>query len=243
MVFRLRAFSIHLGISFFLALLALAVVFLVWYPSPLAGAVGVSDIFLMMLGVDVALGPALTLIVAKKGKPSLPFDLAVIALVQMGALIYGMHSIAVARPAWLVFSGYRFDLVQANSLEDKYLVSAVPAYQSVSWSGPRWVTARMPSDAKKRNELVTGVVAGGPDLPQRPDLYAPIESDAALIEARARPLEELKKFNSIDQVDAKRAKWPEADAWLPLMSKGKALVVFFSRKDAKRFAIVDLRPF
>lgn len=40
-----------------LALLALALAFLVWYPGPLPKAVGIAGIFFMMLGIDVVLGP------------------------------------------------------------------------------------------------------------------------------------------------------------------------------------------
>jgi len=47
---------------------------------------GVSDVFLLMLGVDVVLGPLVTLVVFNTRKPraELVRDLAVVVLVQLG---------------------------------------------------------------------------------------------------------------------------------------------------------------
>jgi len=47
----------------------------VWYPIPLVKATGVGALFLMMLGIDLILGPAFTFIVYKKFKKNLKFDL------------------------------------------------------------------------------------------------------------------------------------------------------------------------
>ena len=54
---RFRAFSWHLSASALVALLTLLLVFFVWYPSPLHEAVGVTHILLLLLAVDVTLGP------------------------------------------------------------------------------------------------------------------------------------------------------------------------------------------
>lgn len=42
---RLKFFFSHLSISILLALIIIAWVFLIWYPQPLAQAVGVTHIF------------------------------------------------------------------------------------------------------------------------------------------------------------------------------------------------------
>lgn len=47
----------------------------IWYPTPLATAVGVTQIFLMMLAIDVTVGPILGFIVYKEGKKTLKMDL------------------------------------------------------------------------------------------------------------------------------------------------------------------------
>jgi uncharacterized RDD family membrane protein YckC len=67
---RIIAFLFHFSISCLLALLALLLVFFVWYPAPLHSAVGVTSIFLIVLGVDVTVGPLLTLVV--KARQEIP---------------------------------------------------------------------------------------------------------------------------------------------------------------------------
>lgn len=56
---RIRFFVSHLLISLIIALITIGLVFLIWYPYPLAKAVGVTHIFLMMLAIDVIVGPIL----------------------------------------------------------------------------------------------------------------------------------------------------------------------------------------
>lgn len=47
---RLKFFLSHLSLSFLIALLAIGLVFFIWYPSPLATAVGVTHIFFNAVG-------------------------------------------------------------------------------------------------------------------------------------------------------------------------------------------------
>ena len=79
---RWRASSLHLGLSVLVGLGFAALTRFVWYPGPffeLSGAIGLLTI---LVPVDVLIGPLLTLLVFKSGKPSLRFDLTVIALLQ-----------------------------------------------------------------------------------------------------------------------------------------------------------------
>ncbi len=52
----------------FIAALAAALVFLVWYPSPYSTLAGGTGLFLLIVSVDVVMGPALTAVVASPGK-------------------------------------------------------------------------------------------------------------------------------------------------------------------------------
>jgi hypothetical protein len=238
---RLKAFFLHLGVSGVIALLALLLVFKLWYPTPLHTAVGVTHIFLLLLLVDVILGPLLTLLVYKVGKKTLALDLAVIALLQLSALGYGLWTVAEGRPAWLVFNTDRFDLVRALDIDTRKLDEASPEYRQPSWFGPRWVTALPPLNSDERNELVFESVQGGSDLPQRPSLYKPLADSRAAIKARLHSLDELQRFNSIEQVQAITQQWPAADAWLPLMA-GTPMVVLLNKASAEVLAVVELRP-
>jgi hypothetical protein len=226
----------------FLALAALSIVYLIWYPVPLAAAVGVGRVFLILLAVDVTIGPLLTFVVYKKGKKNLIFDLAIIAILQGAAFLYGFHSIAAARPVWIVFNVDRFDLVQAHEIDSQYLSDASAEFRHPSWSGPRWVASQKPPDLQKYNQLILESSIGGADLPQRPDLYVPIRQEAENIKAKARPLQELERYNQSEILQAELAKWPQADRWLPLMAKIRPVTVLLNKKNGSIVSVVDLRP-
>ena len=103
----LRAATLHLLISSLVVGVFVAVVVLVWYPPPLLQGAGGARLVLLVAAVDVVLGPLATLVVYRKGKPGLAFDLAVIGLLQAGALAYGVHTAWISRPAYLVLAPHR----------------------------------------------------------------------------------------------------------------------------------------
>ena len=225
-----------------LALGAFAVVYGLWYSPPLDRAVGVSEVVLLLLAVDLVLGPLLTFSVYQVGKKSLRFDLVVIVIIQLTAFAYGFWAIADGRPAWLVFNVDRFDVARANELDGRYLKETKLPYRSPSWTGPRWVASVNPSDIEERNRLLLESAEGGPDLPQRPDLYQPLESEAANLRARAQPLDVLNQFNHPDVVRGAISAWPNVDAWLPLMSRVEPMVVLLEKSTLRPVAVVDLKP-
>lgn len=239
---RVRAFSLHLGISMLLALAAIAVVFLLWYPAPLAEATGVTRIFLILLCVDVIVGPLFTLLVYKTGKKSLRLDLGVIITVQAIAFAYGIWTVFDGRPAWLVFNADRFDLVRVNEIDERAIAKAPEIYRTPSRSGPRWVYAQRPQDAEERQTLFFEATITGVDLAQRPQYYRPLEDAADMLRQKALSLEELTSFNPPEAVSKVRELHPHADAWLPLKSVSQSMVVLLHRSTAQVEAIVDLRP-
>lgn len=241
--FRLRYFLWHISASVALALALLFVVFGVWYPEPLATAVGVTHIFLILLAVDVTLGPLLTLLVAKEFKKSLKFDLSIIIVMQIAALIYGVGVVAQGRPVWLVFNGDRFDLVQAYELADNpYVEKARESYKHLSWFGPKWVAAKQPEDMEARNNLTFEAVFAGVDVPQRPDLYMPYEDDKATLMSKVQPLVNLGRYNSAADVEKTLREWPQADGFLPMMCRVKAMTVLINSHSGEVVAIVNLNP-
>ena len=239
---RLKAFLLHLAVSSLIALLALLLVFNLWYPAPIHEALGVTRIFLLLLMVDVVLGPLMTMLVYKTGKKTLVMDMTVIAALQLTALGYGLWTVAEGRPTWIVYNVDRFDIVTAADIDRRQLEATKAAYRHASWTGPRWVGATAPDDVEHRNNILFEAVQGGSDIAQRPNLYRPLEEMAAAIQQRAQPLEKLNDFNEAAVVRDALHNWPEAAAWVPLMARVKPMVVLLGENKSDVIAIVDLNP-
>lgn len=238
---RLRAFFVHLLCSVAVAAVLAYVVFGVWYPAPLDKALGVSGIFLIVLSVDATLGPLVTLVIYRKGKKGLMMDLAIVVILQVAALLYGVYVVAEGRPVWIVFSVDRFDVVQAADIRSVDRARAEPEFQGLSWSGPKWVGAQVPEDPAARTELMFNAASGGADLPQRPDLYLPLESFRRAMEGRGQSLETLHNFNRKEAVTTTLARWPAASTWLPLMGREQSMTVLLDEKQ-QVVAVVALKP-
>lgn len=240
--FRLKAFGIHLGISILIALVSLYIVFMVWHPAPLAKVVGVTHIFIMMLGIDVILGPLLTFIVARQGKKSLKFDLAVIIVLQFAAFTYGLYNIAISRPVYIAFDTSRFEVVQANNIPVESLEQASAPYNSLGWGKPKFVGIKPIENIEQKNnrlfvELETGVAPS-----MQPNLYEPLDNQWSIMSKQAKPLNQLKQHNKENEIEDIIANHSEADSWLPLKGYESDAVVLLNKTEQRIIGIIDLRP-
>ena len=166
------------------------VVYWFWYPEPTFGIVGVLPIILMLIAVDLVLGPLLTLIVYKDGKPGLKFDLSLIALVQIAALIYGAHTLYQEKPHYLVFAVDRLEFVALTHIDP--LVLRFDESQTEQFAGLVQVFARRPEGPEEYQRYVNSVIVEGqPDLERRPEFWEPWSDGAADIRLRVKPIEEL----------------------------------------------------
>ena len=239
---RLKFFFSHLSLSFLIALLVIGLVFLIWYPSPLATAVGVTHIFLMLLVIDVILGPLLGLLVYKEGKKTLKFDLSVIIVIQIAALCYGVYSIEQGRPAWLVFYVDRFELVRKNDLILENIDQALPAFQQVLWGSPQFTAVKLAVSAQQhQNDMFTEVL-GGISLAQQPDRYVEFNKVKKQMQQRAQNVELLQQYNDKTDVEKILVKYPQATAFLPMKANAVDMTVLINKETGEVIKIVDLRP-
>ena len=239
---RLKFFLSHLLISFFIALVVVGVVFFIWYPSPLAKAVGVTHIFLMMLAIDVIVGPLLGLLVYKEGKKTLKFDLGVIIAVQISALCYGLYSIEQGRPAWLVFYADRFELIRKNDLLLENIDQAKKQFQQVSWAKPQFVAIKTITNTQQHQDDIFTEVMGGVSLAQKPERYVDFVQAKSQLQQRAKNLKELNQYNNAKQVDRILSKYPQATGFVPLKANTVDMTVLINKEKGEVIKIVDLRP-
>lgn len=114
---RYQAFGIHFLISLMIFVVLVALVFTYWFPGILADADSSwEQMLLVIAGVDLVLGPMLTLIVFNPQKKSLKFDLATIACVQIAVLAYGVFTMHNTRPLALYssFPKMGFEILYAH---------------------------------------------------------------------------------------------------------------------------------
>lgn len=239
---RIRFFLSHLGFSILISFLILFWVFFVWYPAPLAKAVGVTHIFLMLISIDMIIGPLLGLIVYKEGKKTLRSDLAVVILIQISALCYGVYSIGQGRPSWIVYNIDRFDLVRNNEIIQDNILKTKVDYKKASLFKPEYVAIQQSQDIKQRTDDMFTETMGGVSLAQFPERYQPLNSVTDKIQNKSQGFDVLNQFNQKQQVENIVKKYPTATAWLPLKANAIDMVVLINKEKGEVVKIVDLRP-
>jgi hypothetical protein len=197
----LRAALIHLVICAALAMCAALLVFFVWYPFPYDQLSGGRHLFLLLVAVDVTCGPLLTLVLfsPEKAKHKWHIDLALIVLIQFGALIYGLHSVASARPVFLAFEGDRFRVVQANDIDKDKLKEAPPGLTSLSIMGPRLVSTRLTQPTDPYFPISVQLSLQGLPPAFRPSRWIDYSSQRARVLENLQPLNVINKKNLLKQ--------------------------------------------
>jgi hypothetical protein len=157
---RWKASAFHFAISFAVLASIFALVLQRWYPPALFGMAKAGPLLSVLAGVDLVLGPLLTLIVFRPGKKGLKFDLVVIAILQVAALAFGLHTLWQSRPVYIVATTDRFHLIFANEIDPVSAGKASPEYRDAPWLGPRQVSAPLPEDPKARMKAMIEAMTG-----------------------------------------------------------------------------------
>lgn len=112
---RYQAFAIHMAISLVIFFVLLVCITQFWYPGILFDTGNGWKAISLIVGIDLILGPLFTLIIFNHNKKSLKFDLGVIALLQVAALIYGTWTIHSSRPLAIAYINTSFMTLYANA--------------------------------------------------------------------------------------------------------------------------------
>ena len=243
---RFRAFAIHLTASATIFLVFLGIMFFVWYPAPYFEIDGGWKVLRILAGVDVVLGPLLTLIVFKPGKPSLKFDMSCIVLLQLGALLYGGTIIYQQRPAFVVFGVDRFTSIPAAEVEFDKLNH--PELKRVAGIGPLLAQTRPPDDPKVLQELLFSIVLEGQkDLEFRAELYEPYRPDLTHLRSRSLDLDKIAALDGnaktlIEAFAAQHGGQLKNYLYLPLKGKNKDIVLALSTQDGMPAGWIPISP-
>ncbi|MFZ6771269.1 TfpX/TfpZ family type IV pilin accessory protein [Undibacterium sp. SXout7W] len=159
---KFRAFVFHGLISLCVAAVVTLIVTLLWYPTPYDQLCGGLSLLFLVIGVDLILGPLLTFVVfdLKKNKRELIRDLAIVGLLQLIGLLYGMHTVFLARPVAVVFNGKQFDVITQVQIAEDKLFDATPDFRRLSLTGPRLLSMRAAKSESERMDLMVLSVTG-----------------------------------------------------------------------------------
>ncbi len=245
---RVFAAAAHLGMSLAVAAIAAALVFFVWYPYPYSEISGGRELFFLVVAVDVVLGPLLTFAIFSHSKPwkSLQRDLIVIVVLQLAALIYGLWTVAVARPVHLVFEYDRFRPIHAIEMEGSLLAKAPENLRSLPWTGPTPIGLR-PLIGNEKMEA-TMAALGGVHLGLQAQLWQPYEASRPEVLKVGKPMEELRKRFTKESalIDAAVKSAGRTDAqllWVPMVARKSFWTVLVDAQTGKPLAFLPLDSF
>jgi hypothetical protein len=248
MRFRFKAFAWHLLGSASVLTLTLGLLYLGWYHWPGWYLADMPTVLAIMVGVDVVLGPLLTLIVADpaKARRTLARDVGVILLVQLVAFGYGVTTLWHGRPLYYAFSVNCLSVVQAQDIEGDSAASSAQnsAFAPHWYSLPRWIWAPLPNDSQEADKIIRSAIQGGFDVTARPAYYKPWASGAAELRSQLKRLDDIKFFSLKEKkllkarMIAKGLAPDRADA-IPLTGRKRPLLVVFDRSDSRLLAYIE----
>jgi hypothetical protein len=237
MHFRLKAFSLHLLSSATVLTLILGCLYSGWYHWPGWYLTNVTTVILVMVCVDVVLGPTLTLIIANKNKPrrELARDVSIIVAVQLCALVYGSTQLWNGRPLYYAFSEGVLQLVQAYDIsadEAKLGREQNPTLAPHWYSLPRWIWAPLPQDPEISKQIVLGTVTGGDDVISMPRYFKRWEEGLPTLRSQLKKVDDVpylakgEKKIFKEQMKAAGLSDDQLDT-MPLTGRGHPLLAVF----------------
>lgn len=244
---RFQASAIHFGISALVLSGFFALTFFGWYPDPYFTAEGTYEVIILLIGVDVILGPLLTLVVFNTNKPELKYDLAIIAAIQISALLYGANTIYQERPYFVVFAVDQFVIVQASEAKKMQRLDELSTAITTTNIGPTYVYASRPTDPQQRQQILFESLEGKGDIDRHPELYRPFTDYIKNSFDKSMTLDTLATLHPENKaiVAAFRQRYPDTDklAFFPLLGKNKDAVLVVDRQSGEVIDHMKLKPF
>jgi hypothetical protein len=176
---RWGAFAAHFGISLLIFFALLGVILLLWYPGALFTAAGGWQGIRIVVGVDLVLGPLLTLIVYNLAKPRrlLYRDLLIVGVIQLSCLAAGVLIVYVERPVAVIYS---LDKFYALKRCDFVANGKDPQQLQLRLMSPLYHQVDLGAGSRAEAELINKInMLAGKNLLFRTDLYKPIPREMA----------------------------------------------------------------
>jgi len=159
-VTRFKAFWIHLSLTALVILSYTIIVRYFWYPGDLFQLERVWEVMIVVFGVDLVLGPSMTLVLFKPGKKGLKFDMSMVLVMQIVALSWGVWVTYSERPLYITYDG---DIMFSSIPASKVIYSPMTPdnLRRGGQQGPMLAFLDLPKDPKQLYEIVEKAHSAG----------------------------------------------------------------------------------
>ena len=178
---RWTAGLLHFGLSLGIFIVLLLLIVLWWYPGALFPLAGGWQGIKIVAGVDLVLGPLLTLIIYNKhSKPlrKLYRDLSIILLIQLSCLAGGVYIVFKERPVAVVYAYDKFYTLKIKDLRNSENAD-MTVLGNIYLSKPKLFYVQLPTDPGQLESILALHGFIGDALELRTDLYQPFPTSTA----------------------------------------------------------------
>lgn len=243
---RWTAFLIHLGLCAAIYVVLLYLIVFHWYPQPYFAADGGWLGVQLITGVDLVLGPLLTLIVYKSGKPELARDLTIIGVLQVVALVWGTSLVFEQRIAVVTYADGHLHTLTHELVDDAG--GKAPEVVAASDTVPAMAFVRLPTNKEELMELRRRTVfAKGTTLFMLGDRYEPLTpAQLPELQSRSLDLEQIGRDSEplrreLDRFLARHGGQAGDYLFLPLIARYDEPIVALRRSDLRAVDTLDNR--
>lgn len=151
---KLIASAIHLIISLIIFIILAYQIYYVWYPQPYFSVDGGWQGMRIIAAVDLVLGPLITFVIFdwSKKRREILFDLSIIVVIQIGALVYGVATTYGQRPVAIVLSGDFFSSVLERDFGSQ--LGSMSELEKYSTDKPPIIWSHIPLDRAALDEVL-----------------------------------------------------------------------------------------
>ncbi|MBQ73668.1 MAG: hypothetical protein CMQ20_01445 [Gammaproteobacteria bacterium] len=240
---RYRAFFYHFLISLSIFFVLAYLVLYQWYPDFFYSIDGGWEGMRIIIGVDLILGPLLTLIVFRAGKPGLKFDLTAIGTLQAVCLAAGLYIVYSERPLFFIYYEKHF----YSSSADTYTNYGVPTPDPHEFTDtiPAKVVSLLPENPIEEADFRKILFQDGiPAWVYKPT-YRKLDEHMETVVTEGMNEEELRDRDSKGNLDA----WLKENggtfvdyAFIPIHSRYRDAFLGIRKSDQEIIAIVEIPP-
>ncbi|WP_159915322.1 TfpX/TfpZ family type IV pilin accessory protein [Pantoea sp. 18069] len=221
---RVKATVIHIAFSLSIAIIISAVIFQLWFTAPLSNITGSTSLYWLIVTVDIICGPLLLFVIWNPKKPGrvLATDAAIVIVIQLAALGYGVWTIYQIRPVYIVFETDRLRMINATEIDSDDLEKAPDHWKNLPLLGPKLLSTRIPKDGPEMLRSIELSIAGK-EPSVRPEMWEEYAPAKEKVRVASRSLPELlavypDKHAEITRLAEKfNVPYPSI-IWLPLTS-------------------------